>query len=99
MFDKTSRYAGIDTVTVTVSSPDGDTRDVRYVRRRFVPAADSHTTLVEHRMAAGERLDLLSARYAGDPLQFWRLCDANDVLRPEDLEVVGRVVAIAMRIG
>jgi hypothetical protein len=32
-------------------------------------------------------------------LQFWRLCDANDVLRPEDLEVVGRVVAIAMRIG
>ena len=98
MFDKGSRYEAVETAAVDVTTPDGTTRQVRYVRRRFLPPVDEHSMLVEHRVAAGERLDLLAARYAGDPLQFWRLCDANDVLRPEDLEVEGRVVAISIRV-
>ncbi|HEY7814966.1 MAG TPA: LysM domain-containing protein [Nakamurella sp.] len=97
MFVRGSRYDGIETATVDMPAPDGSTRQVCYVRRRFLPPVDAHTTLVEHRVAAGERLDVVTARYVGDPLQFWRLCDANDVLRPESLEVAGLVIAIAMK--
>jgi hypothetical protein len=99
MFAKGSRYADLPTATVETRTSDGQSRSVRYVRRRFLPPLDAHTTLVEHRVAAGERLDLLAARYAGDPLQFWRLCDANDAMRPEELEIVGTVVTIAIRIA
>jgi hypothetical protein len=52
--------------------------------------------MVEHRVSEGERLDNLTARYTGDPTQFWMLCDANEVLRPSELEAVGRVVRILM---
>ena len=33
----------------------------------------------------GDRLDNLAARYLGDPEQFWRLCDANGAMRPDEL--------------
>jgi hypothetical protein len=43
----------------------------------------------------GDRLDNLAARYVGDPEQFWRICDANDIMRPEELtEEVGRTFKI-----
>jgi len=96
MFAAGSRYQALPTATVTVHRPDGAEREVRYALRRFLPRVDAHTTLVEHTVAAGERLDILAARYAGDPTQFWRLCDAGGVLRPEELEVIGRVVVVAM---
>jgi nucleoid-associated protein YgaU len=45
----------------------------------------------------GDRLDNLAARYLGDPEQFWKICDANNVLRPDELtEEIGRVVRIAL---
>jgi hypothetical protein len=45
----------------------------------------------------GERLDNLTARYLGDPTQFWRVCDANEVFRPDELtETPGRTIDIAM---
>jgi hypothetical protein len=97
MFARGSRYDGIATATIGVTLPDGETRQLRYVRRRFLPPRDEQTTLLEHRLAAGERLDLLAARFTGDPLQFWRICDANDVMQPEELEVVGTLVAISLR--
>ena len=96
MFDKTSRYFTIETTTISVPDENNGTRDVRYVRRRIIPASENLTTLVEHTVAQGERLDNITARYLGDPTQFWRLCDANDVLRPEDLEETGRVIKIAL---
>ena len=53
--------------------------------------------MVEHGFAAGERLDTVTARYLGDPTQFWQICDANLVLRPEELEEeVGRVIHVAL---
>jgi len=96
MFDTTSRYVNLETGTLNVPDEEGGTREVRYVRRRVIPSADNLTTLVEHTVAQGERLDQVTARYLGDPTQFWRVCDANNVVRPEELEEAGRVIRIAL---
>jgi hypothetical protein len=67
------------------------------VRRRIIPAASEHIALAQHTVQAGERLDLIASRYLGDSTQFWRICDANDVVRPGELEQVGRVIDVSMR--
>ena len=95
MFDSTSRYSTIPTATISVPDPDGGMRELRYVQRRVIPSR-SMTTLVEHTFIEGERLDLITARYLGDPTQFWRVCDANNVLQPGELEETGRTIKIAM---
>ena len=96
MFDTTSRYFTLETTTITVPDGEGGTREIRYVKRRIIPSSEGLTTLVEHTVAQGERLDQITARYLGDPTQFWRVCDANNVLQPEELEQTGRVVKIAL---
>ena len=96
MFEPTSRYARIADATLTVLDEDGRPRVIVYKRRRFVPASDGSTTLVEHTVAQGERLDNITARYLGDPTQFWQVCDANGVLEPAELEELGRAVRIAL---
>lgn len=53
----------------------------------------------EHAVTQGERLDNINARYLGDPEQFWRLCDANGVLHPRELEEVGRILRITLPEG
>ncbi len=95
-FDATSRYATVERAEMTVVDADGQERVIAYVRRRAIPAYDDQPTLAEHRVVEGDRLDNVTARYAGDPAQFWRLCDANVVLRPAELEVVGRVIRVAL---
>jgi hypothetical protein len=43
----------------------------------------------------GDRLDLIAAKYLGDPLIFWLLCDANGAIRPDDLvETPGTIISI-----
>ena len=96
MFAPTSRYAGLPTVTITVTAPDGNERTITYVRRRLLPQPQDHTLLGEHQVAPGERLDHIAARHLGDAAQFWRICDATDVLRPEELEETGRRLPLAM---
>ena len=56
------------------------------MRRRFLPRGQDLPLLAEVAVAQGERLDVLTARTLGDPLQFWRICDANDVMHPLELE-------------
>lgn len=96
MFETSSRYASVEDATIDIAQRDGTLRPTRYKRRRFLPPRGSMTTLLEHTVLDGERLDTIANRYVGDPTAFWRLCDANEVLRPAELEVVGRVVTIAM---
>ncbi|MFN2466995.1 MAG: LysM domain-containing protein [Gaiellaceae bacterium] len=97
MFEPTSRYSGLETTELTVLDPAGEPRVLAYVRRRFVQGAPSTATLVSHTVVQGDRLDHLAARYLGDPTQFWRICDANGVLRPEELvEEPGRRVDIPL---
>lgn len=93
MFPVTSRYHEIETAQYT--TPDG--RQYVYLRRRFLPAAESATVLAEHVVTQGERLDNITARYLGDPEQFWRLCDANGAMHPDELTAeIGRRLRIPM---
>lgn len=98
-YDPTSRYHGVETAGLTVLDADGTPRTIAYSRRRLVPSYTDQPVLAEHRVSEGERLDVITARYTGDPLRFWMLCDANTVLRPAELELVGRVVRISMARG
>lgn len=97
MFDPGSRYDNIETATLVIVDAEGGERLIRYKRRRFIPSPEGSTTLLEHTVVQGDRLDNLTAQYLGDPLQFWQVCDANNVLRPEDLtSIVGNIIRIAM---
>jgi hypothetical protein len=89
MFDPGSRYAALETATLT----DGD-RPIAYKRRRFLPRGADLPLLTDTTVADGERLDLVAARTLGDPEQFWRVCDANDAMKPADLERSGRNLRI-----
>jgi nucleoid-associated protein YgaU len=81
LFPLTSRYHGIETATLETS----DGRTVIYLKRRFVPPPDRFALLQEHVVVQGDRLDNITARYLGDPEQFWRICDANGAMRPDEL--------------
>ena len=94
-----SRYAGVEIAKLTVHGADGEPREITYSLRRTIPDYSGQPVLAEHRVAEGERLDVITARYAGDPERFWVLCDANTVLEPAELEAVGRVIRIAMAKG
>ncbi len=92
MFEPTSRYAQVGEGTLTVGG-----RLVRYKRRRFVPVPTG-AVVVEHVVVPGDRLDLLAARYLGDPTQFWKLCDAAGVLDPDELEEPGAEVVVRLEV-
>lgn len=97
MFEPTSRYANIEIATRTVTGADGKSREVRYLRRRFVPQPDANSTLVEHEVVAGDRLDNLTARYLGEPELFWTVCDTNGAMHPLELtEEIARKIRIAL---
>jgi hypothetical protein len=81
MFSVTSRYATIETATLEL--PDG--RNVIYALRRFIPDSAKSISLIEHLVSQGERPDTITARYLSDPEQFWLVCDANNVMRPDEL--------------
>jgi hypothetical protein len=91
MFAPASRYARIPTAIFV----DRDGRARPYVLPRPIPAPPAPARQ-RHEMADGERLDHVAARAFGDPEQFWRLCDANTELRPDDLEATGRRIIVPL---
>jgi hypothetical protein len=96
LFPPNSRYQGID--TATLETDDG--KVVAYLRRRFIPQMDSLALLQEHTVLEGERLDHLAAKYMGDPLQFWRICDANECMDPSELtKTAGKKIRITLPEG
>jgi hypothetical protein len=96
LFAPNSRYQATDTATHT--STDG--RTIAYLRRRFIPQPAQLVQAAQYTLTQGDRLDILSARYLGDPTLFWRICDANNAMRPEDLTtVVGRTLRICLPEG
>ncbi|MBV9171879.1 MAG: hypothetical protein JOZ81_17540 [Chloroflexi bacterium] len=85
MFSAESRYAHVPDAVFT--GPGG--RQIHYRRLRRIPFdIPIQATYV---VADGDRFDLVSNTVYGDPLQFWRICDANRGLWPDDLlAVAGR---------
>jgi nucleoid-associated protein YgaU len=82
-FPADSRYYGFSTLSYT--APNG--QNIMYLARRFVPqpGAPNYATIAQHTVQQGDRLDLIAAKYLGDPLVFWLLCDANGAIRPHAL--------------
>ena len=95
-FSPTSRYYNVE--TATLKTPDG--RQIIFLKRRFVPSPENFSLLQEYVIGQGDRLDNVTARYLGDPEQFWRLCDANRAMRPDELtETIGRRLRITLPEG
>jgi len=88
MFFRGSRYEPVSEAQVATA----DGRTIRYKRVRFIP--DTPGSLAQ-RVNQGDRLDLISYRIYKDPEQFWRICDANLGMLPEELvEEPGRRLLI-----
>jgi nucleoid-associated protein YgaU len=97
-FPADSRYYG--SATLTFTTPAG--QSVSYLARRIVPqpGTPNFATVSRHTVVQGDRLDLIAAKYLGDPLLFWLLCDANGALRSQDLVATpGSVLSITMPQG
>ena len=97
-FPTDSRYYASGTLSYT--TPDGQT--ITYLARRFVPqpGTANYSTLAQHTVGQGDRLDLLAAKYLGDPLLFWLLCDANGAICPNKLvQTPGAILKITMPQG
>jgi hypothetical protein len=93
MIGKKSRYANVEIAQWT--DPSG--RKVPYLRRRFLPSSKNVIVMSTHSVVGGDRLDLVTARKMGDPELFWRVADANDAMRPDELtEEVGRLLVVPM---
>jgi nucleoid-associated protein YgaU len=92
-FPADSRYYGASTLTYV--SPTGEA--IAYLARRIVPQSGppNFATVAQHTVRQGDRLDLIAAKYLGDPLIFWLICDANGAIDPGDLVATpGRVLNI-----
>ena len=94
-FPPTSRY--YDVTRSVLTAANGELTP--YLSRRFSPQSDQFALLRNHVVTDAERLDLIAARELGDPEAYWRICDANDALRPDDLLVVGRRLRITLPLG
>ena len=78
MFFKGSRYENVPNTTYV----DAGGREIHYKTTRFI--ADT-PAVTGYRVVAGERLDHIAWRHFRDPERFWRICDANRALWPDDL--------------
>jgi nucleoid-associated protein YgaU len=88
---QSSRYYGAAIRTFTRA----DGTQVAYLQRRIIPQPDIYTALQDYVIAEGDRLDNLAAKYLGDPLLFWMICDANGADDPDELTAqVGRTIKI-----
>jgi hypothetical protein len=95
-FPPNSRYNGVPTLTYTFA----DGREIAYLARRVVPAPERFTTLRTLTVVQGDRLDNLAAKHLGDPEQYWKICDANRAVRPDEVvESVGTKLRITLPEG
>lgn len=90
-----SRYYGLAPSTYVTAGG----RAIRYTSRRFVPQPQNFSTISTHTVGQGERIDVLAAQFFGDPFLYWRLCDANLALRPDDLERAGLTLRVTLAAG
>ena len=92
-FPTDSRYHGFTVEQYT--APSGEV--IPYLARRIVPqpGAPNFATINRYTVQQNDRLDLIAAKYLGDPLLAWLICDANGAMEPQDLvETPGKVLNI-----
>lgn len=88
MFFKGSRYANVPNLEHRMA----DGRIVRFKARRLIPPTPG---MAKHLVDDGERIDHIAFQHFRDPERFWRLCDANFVVHPEELvDSPGRLIDI-----
>lgn len=88
MFTKQSRYANVKEAELI----DSAGRSNVYKRIRFIPPTPP---MRGHIITEGERLDHISYFYFKDARRFWRICDANAAMFPDDLaDDIGRKIKI-----
>ena len=88
MFFKGSRYANVKDAELT----DERGRTIRYKRIRIITEPRPWR---QHTVVQGQRLDHLAQDYYRDAERFWRICDANGALWPDELtSKPGRSIAI-----
>jgi hypothetical protein len=91
MFAKGSRYETVPDVVWT--DPAG--REIVYKRLRVIPSPGP--AVQGYLVSGGDRLDLIAFRLYRDPEQFWRICDGNTAMRPDDLVAeLGRRLVIPL---
>ena len=91
-----SRYYGAAVEKTLL--PDGT--EVAYLSRRILPPASLYKQTQDHVVAQGDRVDNLAARYLGDPILFWMICDANGATDPDLLVAEpGRTIRIPLVSG
>jgi hypothetical protein len=87
MFFKGSRYEKVATNQIT----DSTGRVLVYKKIRFIP---STAGVVAYTVKQADRLDLIANLSFRDAQRFWRICDANDAMWPDDLLMIGRTLLI-----
>ncbi|HEY5912266.1 MAG TPA: hypothetical protein VJA21_16815 [Verrucomicrobiae bacterium] len=88
MFCKGTRYENVGTDSIT----NAQGQKVQFKKVRFIPETPAQTGVV---VANEERLDQIAQRIYQDPELFWRICDANLAMWPDDLVAEsGRVIRI-----
>jgi hypothetical protein len=87
MFFKGSRYEKVATNQIA----DATGAVIVYKKIRFIPLT---VGVAGYAVKQGERLDQIANRIFRDPQRFWRICDANAAMWPDDLTVVGRTLEI-----
>ena len=88
MFFRGSRYEQVP--TQTYETPDG--RIISYKSVREIPPTPAQS---RHVVDEGERLDQIAFEHFRDAERFWRICDTNTVVWPDELTSrVGRIIDI-----
>ncbi len=85
MFQKNSRYYGIETLQVK------DARG-RVVTVVTPPDAPVQTIAGVHRLKQGQRLDHLAHRYLEDASAWWRIVELSEAMLPDALAEVQEVL-------
>jgi nucleoid-associated protein YgaU len=89
----TSRYYGF--AVSTLSRADG--KKIAYLQRRMVPQPEIYASVTNYIVVDGDRIDNVAAKYLGDPLLYWMICEANGASDPDALmSQVGRRIKIPL---
>lgn len=95
VYPANSRYHS----TLVISQELSDGSKIVFLGRRFISAPERFVPVQAHQVVEGDRLDNLALRYLGDPEQYYRICDANRALNPEDMLVIGERLVITLPEG